>query len=178
MKTTIKFGGFYASIHQAIIDNYLESFFDDDEDYYQLMDYKAIHQDYIEQFIPLLEDHIKETYNIDIKLSNLSLWSPKEYNFETDEIIADIDRPYTLIDTFRTHKDFLEYLKEATKSYDGFISFYTYESAWNNKNDILPIYIFSYVIDKWQESDENYFYTLSENILIEPIYLNEEATSC
>jgi hypothetical protein len=114
-----------------------------------------------------IKQALKDNYNINIKFSKNYLWSPKEYNFATDEIIADINKPYTLIDTFRTNKDFLEYLKDS-KSYDGYISNYSYDSALNNKNDILPVYILSYIFDKWQES-ENYYCNLADSIYIDII---------
>ena len=177
MNTTIQFGGFYHSIHSYIIENSINSFIEYDNetndtnknefDDYNL-NYHDIQIQYINQYIPLLEKHIKDTYNIDIKFSNQYIWSPKEYNFNTDEIIADIDKPYTLIDTFKTNQDFLDYLKQSTKSYDGFMSFYSYDSALNNKNDILPVYILSYICDKWQES-ENYCCNLADSIHIDVI---------
>ena len=176
MNTTIQFGGFYHSIHSVIIDNSIDSYIeymndenntDKNENDYNF-DYSAMYQDYINQFIPILENHIKDNYNIDIKFSNQYLWSPKEYNFATDEIIADINKPYTLIDTFKSNQDFLEYLKDSTKSYDGYISYYSYDSALNNKNDILPVYILSYICDKWQES-ENYCCNLADSICIDII---------
>ena len=181
MNTTIKFGGFYHSIHSAVIENSIDSYIeymndenntDKNENDYNF-DYSAMYQDYINQFIPILENHIKDNYNIDIKFSNQYLWSPKEYNFATDEIIADINKPYTLIDTFKANKDFLEYLKDSTKSYDGYISYYSYDSALNNKNDILPVYILSYIINKWYNSD-SFYYDVADSIYIDII----EKTPC
>ena len=174
MNTTIQFGGFYHSLHSDIIDNSINSYIqymNDENDTNKNesdfnFNYSAMYQDYINQFIPILEDHIKDNYNIDIKFSNQYLWSPKEYNFATDEIIADIDKPYTLIDTFKSNQDFLDYLKQSTKSYDGYMSYYTYESALNNKNDILPVYIFSYIINKWYETEDFY------NKILDGIYID------
>ena len=56
------------------------------------------------------------------------------------------------MDYFKTHEDFLEYLKSATQSYDGYISYYDYNDALNNKNNILMIYIFQYICREFEEN--------------------------
>jgi len=112
MKTTIKFGGFYNSIHSDIIDNQIESYMESEnqdrdrefkpenknenhlsEDDYNF-DYQAIQLDYAKQYSGILSNFIDSEYNLKIAFNDISIWSPKYYNYNTHEIetnISDID---------------------------------------------------------------------------------------
>ena len=152
MKTTIEFGGFYESIHSSHIDMMTENYFDDtplqnDENNFDYFDWSAIHQSYIESYVNKLSEYITENYEIDIDFKNISMDSPKEYNFATDVINCDVIKKQIELLNKELLKDkkFLEYLKDSTQSYDGFMSFYTYEQAINNKDDMLSVYVLRYI---------------------------------
>ena len=152
MKTTIEFGGFYESYHSNHIDMMTNNYFDDtplqnDENNFDYFNWSAIHHSYIESYVNKLSEYITENYEIDIDFKNISMNSPKEYNFATDVINCDVIKKQIELLNKELLKDkkFLEYLKDSTQSYDGFMSFYTYEQAINNKDDMLSVYVLRYL---------------------------------
>ena len=170
IKTVIKFGGFYESIHSHLIDMQIESYIEyNNQDYNDYdFDYKDMEMQYLKQYISDYQDFIESEYNLNINIDDISLYSPKEYNFKTDEIDCTISESDSikLIKHFKKDNDFLEYLKNATQSYDGFYSYYSFDRAYNNENDILTLYIFEYIANKYQESDSfntDIYIDISEN---------------
>lgn len=160
IKTNIAFGGFYESIHDYNIESAIQMYHSDDDgivndDIYNELDFNAIRKNYIKEYCSLFEDWIRSNYPLTISFCNLSLYSPKEYNFETDEILCELQESdcISLNHYFRTNNEFLEYLKQRTKSYDGYMSFYSFDDAINNKNDILSTYILEFLANKFNESD-------------------------
>lgn len=156
-KVSIAFGGFYESIHMHNIDSSIECLNSDNEypEYnFDNVNYKKTHLNYIKSYCYHLTDFIKSEYNIDMSFNNLELDSPKYYNYSTDKILANI--PANQIKELNSLmiKDalFLEYLKERTKSYSGYFSFYTYETALNNKDNILIDYVLEFICDKFNEN--------------------------
>jgi len=163
MKTTIEFGGFYESIHDSHIDMMTNNYFDDtplqdDENNFEYFDWSAIHKSYIKSYCYKLEEYIKDNYEIDIDFKNISMHSPKEYNFATDVINCDVIKKKIELLNKELLKDekFLEYLKESTQSYDGFMSFYTYDQAINNKDDMLSVYVLRYLCNQLNNIDSGY----------------------
>ena len=164
-ETTINFGGFYESWHGEQINDSIDRFIEDynEENNTELeydefnFDYSEIENQYINQYCNLLENYILNEYNLDIEFSDLKIDSPKFYNYSTDRIDCKINKPSTLMDYFKTDKDFLEYLKESVKSYDGYISYYDYNEALNNKNNILSIYILEYICNKFNTEKQPFF---------------------
>jgi hypothetical protein len=153
--TTIEFGGFYQGIHDNHIDMMTENFFDDtplqdDENNFDYFNWSAIHQSYIESYVNKLSQYIKDNYDIDIDFKNISLDSPQQYNFKTDVINCSVKNKQVklLNDKLIIDDEFAKYLKDSTKSYDGFMSFYTYEQALNNKDDILSVYVLRYICNQ------------------------------
>jgi len=164
-ETTINFGGFYESWHGEQIDYTIDRFIEDyneenntNKEYDDFdFNYDLMHNQYIKQYCDLLEDYILNEYNLDIKFSDLKLISPKFYNYSTDRIDCKINKPSTLMDYFKTNKDFLEYLKESVKSYSGYISYYNYDDALNNKNNVLTIYILEYISNEFNTKEKPFF---------------------
>ncbi len=153
--TTIEFGGFYQGIHNNHIDMMTENFFDDtplqdDENNFDYFNWSAIHQSYIESYVNKLSQYIKDNYDIDIDFKNISLDSPQQYNFKTDVINCNVKNKQVklLNDKLIIDDEFAKYLKDSTKSYDGFMSFYTYDQALNNKDDILSVYVLRYICNQ------------------------------
>lgn len=176
IKTVIKFGGFYESIHSDLIDMQIEDYIEytnqenntelnyDDYDF----NYKDMEMQYLKQYVSDYQDFIESEYNLNINIDDISLYSPKEYNFKTDEIDCFISKSdeNKLIKHFKKDNDFLEYLKDSCKSRDGFISYYKYDSAIMNQDNILTLYIFEYIAIKYQESDRfntDIYIDISEN---------------
>lgn len=155
-KVAIDFGGFYESIHMDNIDNLINSFWEDGnypEYDWQNINYKKTYLNYINSYCGHLSNYIKSEYNIDMSFNNLELDSPKYYNYSTDKILANI--PANQIKELNSLmiKDalFLEFLKERTQSYDGYFSFYTYDTALNNKDNVLIMYVLEFICNKFNE---------------------------
>lgn len=148
LKTNISFGGFYHSQHSELIDHRIEMYLHEGiitrwED----INYKETEEAYIHDYCYELSEYILNHYEIDIDFKKLSLHSPREYNFETDSIDCEVDKLQAskLNAYFLNDQDFIEYLNERTKSYDGYRSFYTFEQAKNNKDDMLIRYVLEYI---------------------------------
>tara|TARA_R100001198_G_scaffold95822_1_gene83074 strand:- start:1516 stop:1995 length:480 start_codon:yes stop_codon:yes gene_type:complete len=143
IKTTINFGGFYDSMHSYTIENLIEAYEYD----YEKIDWDKTHDDYINDYCYALSSFILEEYNLDIDFKNISLYSPRFYNYETDTIDCEIKKQQVnrLNEIFLKDNDFIEYLKNRTESYDGYISFYAFEDALDNKNDVLIKYVLEYI---------------------------------
>lgn len=165
IETSIKFGGFYESIHSSNIDHMVEAFEYD----FDHVDYKKTHQDYIENYSYNLSDYIYYQYKVIINFNKVKLYSPEYYNYSTDTIDCKIksNQVYDLNKVIKKDKNFLEYLKNATTNYDGFISFYTFNEALSNKNNILIMYVLEYISNKYNDS---ILYDLPEF----NVYLNKE----
>jgi hypothetical protein len=156
IETVIKFGGFYESIHSAVIDSRIESYYEEGnypEYHHENIDYKNTNKSYIENYCSELENYILNEYEIHIDFKNISLNSPEFYNYSNDTIFCDIDKKQAknLIDHFIKNSEFLEYLKNNTKSYSGYISFYTFNQAINNKDNILILYLLDFLSDEFNE---------------------------
>ena len=159
--TSIAFGGFYNSIHDDNIEWACESYFSDDNgvcDWNIILDsvdFKKIRGVYIDLYCDLFSDWLKENYNLAIKFKNISLSSPREYNFETDKILCDIthDENESLIKALQSNTKFLDWLKDRTQSRSGFISFYSYDDAMRNKNDMFSVYALEYLSSEYEHSD-------------------------
>jgi hypothetical protein len=163
----IDFGGFYHSYHSDIIDRdieqFIESLLDEDkidedkiDDIYNNIDYNNIHNQYIKKYCSFLEQIIHDEFNIKIDFVNISLNSPREYNFSTDVILCEADKYklQDLTDKFLNHSDwseykdlFLDYVTEITTFRSGYIPHYTYDEIMNNKNTMLFTQIFNFLIN-------------------------------
>jgi hypothetical protein len=158
INTNIRFHGFYNSIHEDNIYFAIDSYYADDNGYYDYesiadnIDYPTIHKDYISVFTDDFKSWIKDNYDLDIDFKDLLLNSPQFYNYSTDVIncnISDRDNSLLMI-TFKRDKDFISYLEDRTTSRDGFISHYTFSEALSNKDDILSDYILEYLVNKFE----------------------------
>jgi len=148
IKVNVRFGGFYHSKHSDLIDIRIEMY--EHEGYINIwedIDYQETYKSYIDDYCSELSDFILEEYEVDIDFKNLSLDSPTFYNFGTDTINCEINKNKAnkLNAYFLQDQDFIQYLNKKTKSYSGFISFYTFEQAKNNKDNILIDYVLEYI---------------------------------
>lgn len=157
INTNINFMGFYESIHSMQIDCAIESYFTDDEGNFddkaaENINYQKIYNSYIVDFTNDFKDWIQDNYPINPSFCNLKLISPKYYNYSTDVINCDINESdaISMRNFFKDDKEFLSFLKDRTKSYSGYMSFYTFEDALANKNDILSDYILEFLVRKFE----------------------------
>ena len=169
IKTQIDFGGFYHSIHNDVIVREIEAVICDDDgiifdDCEYEVNFSKTHHNYINHYCRLFEDYLINEYDLNINFKNLNLWSPREYNFETDSITCEITPAEhdKLTNHFRKDDEFLDYLTEATKSYDGFISYYTIDDALRDKNGMLSVYILRYLANKFEEDEIDSFYEFTD----------------
>ena len=149
IKTNIAFGGFYHSYHQNNIDHMIEAF----EYEWDKVNYEETFNSYIDDYANKLSSFILSEYKIEIDFKNIKLNSPKYYNYSTDVIDCEIDSQQVVQLNQVLSKDdsFLSYLKDRTISYDGYISFYNYNEALSNKDDILILYVLEYVSNEFNE---------------------------
>ena len=155
--TSIAFGGFYNSTHQADIEYRID--LDIEEKYikdYDSVNWKETHKSYINTYCYALSNFILNEYNIDMDFKDVSLYSPRYYNYSTDKIDCKISTHQVnkLNKTLLKDDDFLNFLKEHTKSYDGYMSFYTFEQAKLDKDNILIMYGLEFICNKFNKHPE------------------------
>jgi hypothetical protein len=162
MRTTIEFGGFYGSVHEQLVESAVEAWHMDfdgniETDKIDDHDWRESYIKYMREWTKIFSEWLKDDYDLDLEFTNLELISPKYYNFKTDTIDADVnltEREATdLLGKFDNETDFREYLKQATTSYDGYISFYDYEQARENKDGVGLQFLLRYLANKFNERD-------------------------
>tara|TARA_R100000501_G_C2538475_1_gene58306 strand:- start:7 stop:543 length:537 start_codon:yes stop_codon:yes gene_type:complete len=173
MNIRIDFGGFYGSIHEAYIDSQIEYYAEDEDqikqniNLYDYIDYQKTFDNYIHSYCSALTDFIFYEYDLDIEYKNITLDSPKYYNYQTDVIYCStLKKDQTKLNKkLLKDQDFIDYLKEATKSYDGYMSFYTFDEAINNKDNILHQFVYSFICNKfdlWDQIEFDLEYTSND----------------
>ena len=153
----IDFGGFYHSIHSDILDIQID-YFEIDEDN---VNYKENCNSYCNEFINSLNDMLE------LNLKFIQIDSPKFYNFRTDKIEAEINENdfNKLKDTYLTSNEFIDYVNENSKSYDGFISFYNGFNEVIKEDEILLQYMFDYILKEYADEIENYIFEMYFEII-------------
>lgn len=152
---TVNFGGFYYSIHDELIDGMIESYYDGN-DYSGLdINYQEIFQAYSKRYLSVFSEWLLHEFNLDASFKYVELYSPREYNFSTDKIIATITNAShkALYNKFKRNESFLDYLKDATQSKSGYVSFYSYDEALQDKDNIFTDYLTSYLCALFNESE-------------------------
>jgi len=161
VETTINFGGFYHSIHDGNIESMIESSYDGGnypEYHFDNIDHKKTEQSYIEDYCSKFTNYIFNEYGININFKDLKIWSPSEYNFNTDKIDCFVSKSQSnkLTNHFKKNDDFLKFLKNRTQSCDGFWSFYTFDEALNNKDNKLIMYLLEFLSNEFNEKEVVY----------------------
>tara|TARA_R110000824_G_scaffold357640_1_gene545215 strand:- start:754 stop:1251 length:498 start_codon:yes stop_codon:yes gene_type:complete len=133
----LEFGGFYESIHSDNVENQIESWGYD----WEKVDYRKTCIDYSKNLLDYLN------FELDFNLEFIDLISPKEYNFTTDKIECSISEKEfkKLKKEYINNKTFIDWLDNDSKSYDGFVSFYSGAKEVIKENEILLQYIFRYI---------------------------------
>jgi hypothetical protein len=155
-KFSIDFGGFYHSIHSSFIDDKIQ-YNEINEDN---VNYKETYKDYCIEYLELLNNIL------DLNLEFIQIDSPEFYNFTTDKIEAEINENdfNKLKDTYLNDKEFIDYVNEASKSRDGFTSFYNGFNEVIKEDEILLQYMFDYIL---KEYDDDIYLMESEFEIIE-----------
>jgi|TARA_Y100000296_G_scaffold15783_1_gene18525 hypothetical protein len=195
--TQIAFGGFYQGQHNANIENLTDYYFDDvsyieDDNFVDYFNWSSIRKNYIKFWVDKFEDYLKNNYNIKTQnehidlldgegyqirkiaaiFEDINLWSPKYYNYTTDHIDCKIYKRYAakLHKALRYNEDFKKYVKQGTTSYDGYMSHFTYNEIFENKDDFLTVYCLDFLANKFNEDK---FYELAEDVYSIDIDLTE-----
>ncbi len=168
MRLNIRFGGFYGSLHEDLVDNMVNNYYDVQDYYDPDINYRAIFNEYIVEYMNSFEEWINDNYDMDISFSDIELDSPRFYNYSTDEIIADVKYRDCEMDLKNDYKEFLEYVKDNTKSYDGYISFYNYNEVISDKDGMLDFFKLDYLVNKF--NDEEFLSYYDMNNMYELIY--------
>jgi len=159
MKTFIEFGGFYDSYHSSIIESYIESFeYEGDSEYnFGNINWQQTYHSYIKSYCSNLESYILYEYDISIDFKNITLWSPREYNFRTDEIDCTVDEKQSLklLKLLLKDGDFHKQLKSVTTYRDGYIPHYTYDELLNMKDNMIIGIMFSFIANQFNSDTCN-----------------------
>lgn len=124
---TVPFSGFYESWHSENIDRAEESLVQNDSGdpmfwlgEFVNIDWSCVHLAYAEKYVDILAN----VFEIPLKFEHLS--SPREYNFTTDRIFADmpIAHAYLMLRKTRADGSLDTCAKKRFTSCDGFISHY------------------------------------------------------
>jgi hypothetical protein len=133
MLTVIPFSGFYETLHAAELDRAEEQFFEDSnghplpgvtalsQRFYLACDYQKVHAQYARAYCESFAE------NFELKgLEFESLDSPKEYNFTTDRIFANIPRATVRAVYKNINIPALRiFVRDNFTSRDGFASYYS-----------------------------------------------------
>ncbi len=126
----VPFQGFYNSIHDSLIDDAIRDITNDDQQesvserlsdnmWLHGYEYSGIINDYASGYI----DAFNSEFSLDIEF--IRVISPKYYNYETDRILAYINRADLVkLSKFRKSESFIKLCKDNLTSCDGFISHY------------------------------------------------------
>ena len=160
----IDFGGFYESIHDSRITGDIESNLDyianflalDDskvKKIYSNINFNDIYNNYIVNYCNSLANIILNEFGISFDFVNLKLDSPREYNFETDVILCEVDKgkiqslTNIFLNSSEYKEDFIKHIEDITTSKSGYIPFYSSKDIMNNKNDMLYTQAFNFLIN-------------------------------
>jgi hypothetical protein len=185
MEARIPFGGFYESMWSSGIDDQEESYAEhlaEEHDVPQsdvaeiLFKHTKYHDCYAqvaEDYVSCFKAFINEGLGMKIKLTYNDMTSPKYYNFETDNVFADLSYPDALRLARRVGRNALrKAAKDMFTSRDGFISFYRNDISewgplrtWDHNQLYCLLTAAVDVID-----DENWEWSLYENMEFYPAY--------
>lgn len=146
MLINIPFAGFYESLYSSAIDNEEESYIEwkfEEGDITQEQraelanllwrhtDYRVAYETVARDYVDAFAKKFEEWSEVPFKLKYDGMDSPREYNFTTDRLFADVDEEAIVALRAKVDENALrEMVRRRFTSYDGFISFYA-----NNLDD-------------------------------------------
>ena len=122
----IPFTGFYESTHGECIDNEVTSLLEERQDktYEDLsIDYEGFKAEYAEQYVDAFVAYMSEEHGIGVTAKFIEVQSPKEYNFETDRILVEIDEDSLI--AILAKVDFQKLRKEVFETLENRDGFFT-----------------------------------------------------
>ena len=152
----IPFEGFYSSIYDSIVDDIIDNEIndgylknDDNIDYRNI--FNAMSESIFDDIIEIFIDETFGSVNNDFCSTNIiyeGLISPKYYNYSTDKLKAKMSyNNYSLIyGKYITNESFIDYVNEASKSRDGFTSFYEGIKEISKEPSIFLEYLFGWFV--------------------------------
>ena len=157
IKFYIPFGGFYCcNIYDAILDSVIDSEIEDgyikeESD----INYTHIHEAMSEHIFDVIIENIIDDLDLNIDSLGVTydgLSSPKYYNFSTDKIMAVCSNEVYLAIYNKTinNDEFISYVNEASKSRDGFVSFYEGIEEIKEEPSIYLEYLFRWYVLNYQ----------------------------
>ena len=175
----IPFSGFYCSIYDDMVDNILESELEEGfltEEQIDYIDYQNLHLQMSEHIFDVIVETFIDEIDVPLYCEGIifdGLYSPKYYNYGTDKIKAKISyNNYSVIyGKVITNDNFINYVNEASKSRDGFASFYEGIEQVTKKPSIFLEYLFQWFYFDYYKDD--IIYKTTED-LTEIIYNNLE----
>lgn len=137
----INFGGFYNSIHEALIVNQFEAYEDNIDTGANERDYTPTKINYSKEYLKKIEQFLFNE-KIEVKLNFVRIESPRQYNFETDKIVVNLlKNQQKSIINFVNNKfavELIELIRQQTTARDGYRPFYTFNEIYKeNKKDLL-----------------------------------------
>jgi len=164
IKFYIPFEGFYNSIYDNMIDDIINSEIEEGcltEKQVDKIEYTPIFESMSQSiFDDIIELFIDETFGIvgndfcSTKIIYEGLHSPKYYNYSTDKLEAKIAyNDFSIIyGKYITNDTFVNYVNEASKSRDGFASFYEGINQVASEPTIFLEYLFQwFVLNEYRE---------------------------
>lgn len=120
---------------------------------YDNINWSKTYQSYIENYCYQLENYILDEYDVNIDFTNISLYSPKEYNFKSDEIDSVVieKQSLKLLKLVLKDNNFHKELKEVTTSKSGYHAFYTYEQLLSMKDNMIIDIMYSFLANKMND---------------------------
>ena len=178
MDLALNFGGFYQGIHEGIIDTIvsreLEYVMEDDnyvdEDrFYSSLDYPKIYLEYVKYYVREFFISVLRDYGIKLttKSKNISIISPKEYNFYTDVIILSDVSKTTVKNLTRLFNqvvqdddEFKKFIRYKTTGRDGYIPYY----SWSDVVNMVDVGVSLEFLLQYLASDFNDYLDMNEFI--------------
>lgn len=151
------FGGFYNTIHDGVFDQEMEYILEDfPGKSWDDFNWKINYENYCRKYVLVVNSNT----GLDLEFRNM--WSPREYNFTTDEIYCYLTKEdLQKISSALNSKTLTKIIKQRFTSRDGFSSFYSNNlDVWKEKE-----------IEDWDELELG---TLLDAWLIENNYNNED----
>jgi len=161
MLVNINFGGFYESLHDYYVEEAIASYFgyyleDGEVDQEQMWHigfdiWSWVKTEYSKEYVNELN------YMLDTRIKFVELDSPSMYNYRTDVIIANTSKKDRIaimkyIKEEGLKGEVLKHIKISSTSYDGYISFLSYEDYFKKENVNFLIEIMLDVIIKDSET--------------------------
>lgn len=149
IKFYIPFEGFYESIYESMVyDIVIEEgdiLNDDDIDYTHI--FNEMSRSIFDDILELFNDEF-DLFSSNDYITYDGLHSPRYYNFETDKIKAtiDYDNYSKIYGEFILNDEFIEYVNYASKSRDGFASFYEGIEQVSKEPSIFLEYLFQWFV--------------------------------